>query len=324
MLGKIIFASAVCATYLLANTNANNFTLGSQESMLTGKEANNIIVSAAGGEKTITEKQLGSVRDDRFDTIYDREILLNWTRFFNNQNPRNLEVVANKKMLVVPYVEDNATKQDKKPQNLSNSVVVKGYCFIRNTIDIGKQPGSIRTECQTNVGAITLFANLVTVNDKATLAADPKYIEKNGMRYLVQKSIVTNEAKTSYNIATFVNDRKLAQIGWGVTSVSMEETKTATNEYLQALEDSKVKEEVNYMPISDGYGSTSTQGVKTTNTEKPDPLDYLIKGGINVISSAVQETASIFKADLPYLYEIRGGTKIWIDMTVNKQGEYVK
>ena len=40
--------------------------------MLTGKEANNIIVSAAGGEKTITEKQLGSVRDDRFDTIYDR------------------------------------------------------------------------------------------------------------------------------------------------------------------------------------------------------------------------------------------------------------
>ena len=48
MLGKIIFASAVCATYLLANTNADNFTLGSQESMLTGKEANNIIVSAAG------------------------------------------------------------------------------------------------------------------------------------------------------------------------------------------------------------------------------------------------------------------------------------
>lgn len=340
---KIFLASVLCASSLFANipndtsktTNTNNvasntkstdgFTLDDNKKLKTGKEADNIILTASSGEKTITEQKMGAVRDDRFDKLYGREILLNWTRFFNNQNPRNREITASSKQMVVPVVEQNATTNNTPQTTTVDTITVKGYCFITDTINIAKQPGSLRTNCQTNVGPITLFANLVTVNEKATLAADPRYIEKNGMRYQVKSSIVTNEAKTSYNIATFVNDRKLAEVGWGATSVSMEEIKTATNEYLQALEDSKVNEEVNYIPVSDGTSTgTVSQGVKTTNVEKPDPLDYLIKGGVNVLASAVKETANIFRADLPYLYEIRGGSKIWIDMTVNKKGEYVK
>lgn len=64
--------------------------------------------------------------------------------------------------------------------------------------------------------------------------------------------------------------------------------------------------------------------VQTTNTEKPDPLDYLVTAGVNIVSSTIKSTAEIFKKDLPYLYQVVAKTKIWIDLQVNKQGEYVK
>lgn len=168
-----------------------------------------------------------------------------------------------------------------------------------------------------------MFANLVNVNEKASLIADPKYIEKNGIRFEVTSSIVTNEAKTSYNIATFVNDRKIAQIGWSALSVGADEAKTTTNEYLRALEQSKTSQSTDYVTTGTGTG-TSTYAVQNTNTQEPDPLDYLIKGAINITASVVKSTADIFKADLPYLYQIKGKSKIWIDLKVKKQGEYVK
>ena len=78
------------------------------------------------------------------------------------------------------------------------------------------------------------------------------------------------------------------------------------------------------MTVTDGAGNAYMQPIQTTNTEKPDPLDYLIDAGINVLASTVKTTADIFKADLPYLYQIAGKSKIWIDLKVNKKGEYVK
>ncbi|EPM8362046.1 hypothetical protein ACTSAC_001838, partial [Campylobacter jejuni] len=74
----------------------------------------------------------------------------------------------------------------------------------------------------------------------------------------------------------------------------------------------------------DGQGGMYPQAVQNTNTQTPDPLDYLVKGAINVGASAVKAFADLAKEDLPYLYQIVPKTKIWIDLKVNKQGEYVK
>ncbi|MCW1536914.1 hypothetical protein OLR75_01375, partial [Campylobacter jejuni] len=54
----------------------------------------------------------------------------------------------------------------------------------------------------------------------------------------------------------------------------------------------------------DGQGNVYPQAIQNTNTEKPDPLDYLIKGAVNVTASAVKAFADIAKEDLPYLYQI--------------------
>lgn len=303
---------AVCSSLSFANID--------QE---TRSEAENIIQSSSYGKKIISEIKLQGMQDEAGYPTYRNETILNW--YYANQiaNYRGQEVVGK----LAKMVSVKEPPKENSEQNIANPdefVSVKGYCFIMDSIHIGKQPGALRVECETNAGAITMFANLVNLDEKASLIVDPKYIEKDGVRFQVTSSVVTNEARTSYNVATWVNDRKLSEVGYSAIALSADEVKTASNEYLKALEESKKKQNVEFVTTADGAGNSFMQPVQNTNTEKPDPLDYLIKGGINVVATSVKAAADLFKADLPYLYEVAGKTKIWIDLRVNKKGEYVK
>ncbi len=289
-------------------------------------ETQNIISSASNGREVIKENKLQAIEQNRNNnSVFRNEIILNWVYNLNSDNLRKTEVIAktsqNSMIKNISEQDSNATNTN---NNIKELVAIKGFCYIPNEINVGKQPSSLRVECQTNAGAITMFANLVNVNEKASLIVDPKYIEKNGYRYAVDSSIVTNEDKTSYNIATYVNDRKIAEIGWGALSLSSDELKSSTNSYLKALEESKKRQNVEYITTTDGARNSYMSPVQTTNTEKPDPLDYLVTAGVNIVSSTIKSTAEIFKKDLPYLYQVVAKTKIWIDLQVNKQGEYVK
>lgn len=282
-------------------------------------------------EETDKEKELAALMKkfnlvsgaDKNSTFFYNETLLNWARTAKEANPRGAEVASAKGAFIVAVKADtNSTKATTNKDG--ETVVVKGYCYITENIEVGKQPGSLRTECQTNVGAITMFANLVNVNKQSSLIVDPKYIERKGVRYDVKSSIVTNETKTSYNVATFVNDTKVAQIGWTALGASADEVKTVSNEYLKAIEESKETEETVPLTTTDSQGNITQTLVSQTNTEAPDPLDYLTKAAVNLSMSALKNTADIYKRDLPYLYYISAETKIWIDLKVSKKGEYVK
>ncbi len=290
----------------------------------TNETSSNIISSASYGKKVVTENRLTGIDLLKTDApLYYNETLLNWVMWANISNPRAGENIGtNTKMLIA--AKPSGDGDDNAIADAVKTIAVKGYCYITNDIEVGKQPGALRVGCETNAGAITMFANLVNVNEKASLVVDPLYIEKNGVRFKVASAIVTNEPKTSYNIATFVNDRKVSEIGWGALKVGSDEFKTSSNEYLKALEQSKVKQEVNYVSVTDGNGNVYPQAAMTTNTDKPDPLDYLVKAGINMTASVLSHTADVFKKDLPYLYYISKNTKIWIDLQVNEKGEYVK
>ncbi len=296
--------------------------------LFASRESKNIIESASEGRQVIQEQEIENKpkknNKDRQNLFYN-ETLLNWHYSFLKENPRAMEILGKtaENSLIKNIKEEQITNDNNttKPIELA---VVKGFCFIKDEINIGKQPSSLRLDCQTNVGSIVMFGNLVNINEKASLIVDPKYIEKNGIRFEVKSSIVTNENKTSYNIATYVNNRMIEKISYGALSTGSDEFKNASNEYLRALEESKKKQEISYINIADGSGNAYPQAVQNTNTEKPDPLDYLIKGAINVTASAVKSFADIAKEDLPYLYQIVPKTKIWIDLKVNKQGEYVK
>ena len=297
-----------------------------EEQNANEKEADNIISSASEGRKVVTSKKAEVNEKSENRQFFRDEVILNWYYSFQKDNPRAAEVkgaTAKDSLIKNVAIENNGGSGSGSGNTNDKTVVIKGYCFIREDINIDKQPASLRTECQTNYGAITLFGNLVKVNERATLALDVRYIEKNGYRFDVAESIVTNEDKTSYNIATYVNDRKLSELGWSTVEVATDEVKDYTNQYLQALKESRTKQEVVYTTSSSGSNDYVTP-TTVTNTEKPDPLDYLIAAGINIGAATLKTFASIFKSDLPYLYQIVGKSKIWIDLKVKEQGEYVK
>lgn len=296
------------------------------ESDISGEKlTEHIISSASNGREVVKENKLTTIElNNQNKTLYYYETILNWHYALQKENLRGQEVVA--VTATNSLIKNVAEQKDKNETNSSTSnetVVVKGFCFIPDEINVGKQPSSLRVNCETNVGGITLFANLKNLNEVASLIVDPVYIEKKGYRFKVTKSIVTNEDKTSYNVATYVNDRKIAEIGWGAVVVSSDEIKTQSNAYLKALEQSKQKQETEYFTTGNG-ANTTTQAVQNTNTLKPDPLDYLITSGINLTTAIAKNTAEVFKKDLPHLYQIVPNTKIWVDMEVEKNGIYTK
>lgn len=304
---RIYIVVFICLTFLYAAEN---------------KESENIINSASYGDKVIRETPLGEEVNRRKMPIYYNEVLLNWYLHYNTLNERSAKYAGvSKELMPTREILDKDSANGDKPEK--ELIFVKGFCLIADEIFVGKQAASLSSECETNIGAITIFANLVNVNEKASLIVDPKYIERKGYRFRVESAIVTNEARTSYNVATFVNDRKLAEIGYSTLSVSSDELKTATNEYLRALEESKKKQDIQYVEVGSG-ADRYVYPVQTQNTEKPDPLDYLTKAGVNIAASAAKTTAEIFKRDLPYFYEIAGRTRIWIDLQVDKKGVFVK
>lgn len=290
------------------------------------QEADNIIKSASEGRDVVLEKKQEYKQEENSDNkIFYKETILNWHYSLQKQNKRAGEFVGKTGENLL--VKNVTTTDNNNNGNVSNTdkafVTIKGYCFIRDEINVGKQPSALRTECQTNYGAIALFGNLIPVNENATLALDVLYIEKNGYRFKVTESIVTNEEKTSYNIATYVDDRKLSELGWASVEVATDETKNYTNQYLQALRESKTRQEVVYTTADSG-SNTYVTPTTVTNTQKPDPLDYLITAGINIGASVIKTFADIFKKDLPYLYQIVPKSKIWIDLKIEENGEYVK
>ena len=296
--------------------------------LIANDEVQNIIKSASEGREVIVENnEVSEVVDnnDKNKMLYKNEVILNWHYAFQKENKRSAEVVGkmSENALIKNVNQIDNVSNGSSGKNNEKTIVVKGFCFIVDEINVGKQPSSLRTECQTNYGSIILFGNLVNVDEKATLALDVKYIEKNGYRFEVVESIVTNEEKTSYNIATYVNDRKISEVALTSVEQSANEAKNYTNQYLTALERSKTRQEVVYGTSNSGTVGYVTP-MATTNTVAPDPLNYLALAGTSVLTSAIKNTATIFKKDLPYLYQIVAKSKIWIDIKIKEEGEYVK
>ncbi len=296
---KLVLAAALCST-LFANT----------------KESYNIVRGSAYGEQVVNENSLGAIKreDKRF---YEQEVLFNYMLVNNRLNQKPYEAT---KITLLNKVEDTKTDTKTDTEKIDDSLTVVGYCNVSENIHIGKQPAASYLDCSTNIGYVKVFGNLTPINEMATLIFDPQYIDYKKTRFKVLEGAkTTNEARTSYNVATFVNDRKLSEIGLGSTITAADEIKSSTHEYLSALKESKRKQETDYVTSGD-----NVIAVQNTNTEKPVVSDYYATALINIGAGIVKTAAEVFKKDLPYLYEVNKNTKIFIDLKINKNGEILK
>ncbi len=284
-------------------------------------EENNIIESSAYGQKVVKEQGSSNFGEYGQREYFRKEAIFNYILWNSKQN--SPEYIT-KKASLINFIEEN------RDANITNTVAkvdsnitVSGYCLIRDNIMIGKQPGAGRFICNTNIGQIEIFGNLTPINDALTLIYDPAYIEYKNWRYRVVTSRVVNEARTSYNIATYANDRKLSEIALSATSNTADVIKTQSSDYLKQLEQSRKNQKTEYVTVGSGSGSYVAP-VQNENTEKPNAVDYIAKAGIDIVSGVVKNTAEIFKRDLPYLYEIVGGSRVYVDLVIDRNGEKIK
>lgn len=281
----------------------------------------NIIESSAYGEQVVKEQDTFFYNEEKKNENYRREAIYNFILFNNSVNEPTYTAKTEQ---LINFVEENATNlKTEIIKKVDNNMTITGYCLVRDDINVGKQPSAGRFLCNTNIGQLEIFGNLTPVNEMATLIFDPTYIDFSGWRYKVITSRVLNEARSSYNIATFVNDRKITEIALESTSKGADVFKTQSSQYLEELKQSRKKQSVEYVNV--GTGSNSyVAPIQNTNTEKPRATDYIVKGAIDLVSETIKTTADVFKRDLPYLYEIKGGSKVYIDLVINKNGEKIQ
>ena len=282
----------------------------------------NIIRSAAHGENVVSASNQQEVKKKEKESFYDYrdEVLLGYYYAFQSA-PVHGSVAKNIKGAVKAVdtsPPSGKNGREGKENKKSNTINLRGFCIIPHNIKIGKQPGALMAECQTNHGAVKMFANLKALNAKEALIVDPLYVvAPSGTKYKVKKSIVTNATKTSYNIATWVNTQKLEKAKYRTISLSSDEIKAASNEYLKALEQSKTKIE-RVVPSGGSYTETDSPVISGQETQPPDAATYAIKAGINIVAAAAKGISETLASDLPYLYTVAEGTRIYVDMTIDK------
>ena len=284
-------------------------------------EGGNIIESSAYGKKVVKEQGSSNFGEYGQREYFRKEAIFNYVLWNSKQNSPEY---STKKVSLINFVEDKKDENSSsKIASVDNNITVSGYCLVRDNIMIGKQPGAGRFICNTNIGQVEVFGNLTPINDVLTLIYDPAYIEFKNWRYRVLTSRVLNEARTSYNIATYVNDRKLSEIALSSTSNSADVIKTQSSDYLRQLEQSRKNQKTEYVTVGSGSNSYVAP-VQNENTEKPNAVDYIAKAGIDIVSGIVKNTAEVFKRDLPYLYEVVGGSRVYIDLVIDRNGEKIK
>ncbi|OCR87752.1 hypothetical protein CFT12S00416_07960 [Campylobacter fetus subsp. testudinum] len=285
-------------------------------------ESDNIIKAASYGKKVVEENSINQNNKNAVaDEYYRKEAIYNLFLSYSAQNEKDMLPI--KKASLINIIDENLTvATNKNITNEDSNITIIGYCLIKNDIFVGKQPAAGHFLCNTNIGQIELFGNLRPINDIATLAYDPIHMEYKEWRYQVISAKILNSDKTSYNIATYVNDRKISEIALTATIDGTETIKTQSNDYIKQVEASRKKNTTEYIQVGSG-SNTYVAPVQNQNTEKPIASDYITKGLIDITAGIVKNTAEIFKKDLPYLYLIKGGSQIWIDIKVSKNGEKI-
>ena len=275
----------------------------------------NIIKTSGEGKSNIIELEGAfPVKELKKEYNYEKEILLNYHLLRQKISFNTID--GEQRLFVVAKKEE--PKNDISSKSEITLVSIKGYCIVEETIDIGKQPMAANLNCNTNIGPIKFFGNYVPHNSLETLFVTGLHIEKNNKKYKIENAKILNENRTSYNIATYVNNRKLEKVALEAAGNTALAVKEGANDYLDQLEASKVSQEASGAnAVSNGLNTVVNQPVVTTNTEKPDAEDYIVKGAIDIVTGTLKAVTDIYKSDLPYLYQIVDGSKLYIDLYVN-------
>lgn len=244
-------------------------------------------------------------------TDYKREVIFNF--IVSRANNAKFNTVKGEKTLEIKDIEAISPKEETQQpkEKLAN---IKGYCFTETDINVGFQPMGANLKCNTNYGTLTFFGNYVPNNELYTLFITGLFVEKGDYKYPIVSGKILNKSKNSYNVATYVNSNKIEKAWLQAGANTADVVKAGANDYMKQLEQSRKKETGGATTVS-ASGAISQEPV-ITNYEKPNLAEYVIKGGVDVITTVTKEIAQAIKEETPFAYKVVKDTQFYIDIWV--------
>lgn len=284
-------------------------------------------------QKQQSETSTVSKKVDLRDTDLDRKnvddyrdaVIANYYILYNKRNSANSYGVETKMMLHDNQAEfktelekraklasqQKREEKDKKEKGF----YTRGYCSFLNQVDVSDMVAFAEVECMLdNIGYSKMSISIYPEHSSKALVAQALTVIPDGIeqsdRYVVRKGVVLNGLRTGLNIASIVNDRKLEKmLAAGLLStnyiVSDESLK-----YMDALIASRKQESSQVIP---GTGGSAPIVVQNSNTEKPRVQDSVTLAGIRLASSFIGILGESIINNLPYLYRIEKGQRIYFD-----------
>lgn len=242
---------------------------------------------------------------------YKREVMFNF--IVSRANNAKFNSIKGDKTLEIKDIEaiTPKTEASEPKEKLAN---IKGYCFTETDVNVGFQPMSASLKCNTNYGIMTFFGNYVPNNELYTLFITGLFVEKGDFKYPIVSGKILNKNKNSYNVATYVNSNKIEKAWLQAGANTADVVKAGANDYMKQLEQSRKTETGGATTVSSS-GAISQEPV-ITNYEKPNLTEYVIKGGVDVLTTVTKEIAQAFKEELPFAYKVVKDSQFYIDIWV--------
>ena len=214
----------------------------------------------------------------------------------------------------------------KKKEVLVKDMVVSitGYCSIRNTVSVEQIQGYGMLECnfdenEFGIDASDIFVSFVPIPNKLALIAKGIYLQVGKKKIAISDGVVLTADRTSLNVATFVNDRKISKITGDLLVASSQLALDSSMLYMRQKELSKIKEKI--VVNSSISGSQVSQ---TRNIEAPNAKNYLVNFGVQLASALVDIGGRLIGNNNYPLFKVGRGSQFYVDFSVQYSGKNKK
>ncbi|MBZ8002380.1 hypothetical protein [Campylobacter canadensis] len=230
----------------------------------------------------------------------------------------NISLNNNNNSLVMT---NNLGQANNNFQTSNVSYFLTGYCNTKNEIQIERISQYARLSCDFDkIGHAELFTLFTPDYFSKSLIATPQYIIFNNQRFIIKKGAILNAQATSINIATSVNDYKIAKILASSTIIGSEIATKNAQAYLQAKSDARSESSTNF--ITDANGNVIQ--VNNNKTLQPNKNDYLANAGIEFVSGLVGLVGNAIIDNIPYTFKINKGILLYADLELDLNSNNIR
>jgi hypothetical protein len=192
----------------------------------------------------------------------------------------------------------------------------EGYCYVKYDTEVEKIASYAYLSCdfESPIKRAELVVSLVPDFYAKALIAKPLYLniidsDRKKQRVPIESGAIMTQNKLSINIANIVNDRKIEKLIASGTYVTLNAATQQAQLYLNDLRQSRTQQTTTQSMSIAGPSTTTA-----TNTQKPDPNDYILAGSLQLVSDLAKVIGEAVVNNLPYTFKINKDSILYADL----------